>query len=289
MPVIQIPLNVSGFWVPRIGRSHETTGSLGASLTLEPPVVFRIGAGSCPLVVNGICLDDYHPLVRELSSLGVSIHGASPVPLGVGSAVSGAIALALAYSYLYLRKGGRPDSVEVGRLAHRVEVETGGGLGDVICQITGGGLVVRTRPGPPGIGEAVPVPVERDVEVTLGVMEDRMTTRDMLRRYMEAFASVGSKVYKEFLGEPSLESFLRLSLEFSTAVGFMTPWLREILAKRLGGLGDGVLGYFAKKSLLVVVHRPNMGPQVRGALKGLCRYSLLPFKLSRHGFTVSPW
>ena len=39
-----------------------------------------------------------------------------------------------------------------GQIAHKVEISLGGGLGDVIAQ-TGKGLVLRTLPGAPGIGE----------------------------------------------------------------------------------------------------------------------------------------
>ncbi len=288
MVAIRVPLNVSGFWVPHRGESHESTGSLGASLTLEPPAVFRITRGSCPILLNGVCIEEYHPIAQELALEGVSVHGASPVPLGVGAAVSGALAIALAYAHLYTKEGGEPDALRVGALAHRVEVETGGGLGDVICQTTGGGLVLRRRVGPPGIGEATPVPVE-DVEVTLGVLENRITTREMLRRYADRLADVGPKVYGEFLTEPGLKSFLRLSREFSAALGFMSREMSEKLETSLRRLSDEVVGYFVKKSLLVVVHRPGAGPAVREAIEKACSYSLPPFKLARQGFAVVPW
>lgn len=280
-------MNISGFWVPQRGRTHRDTGSLGASLTLEPPVVFRVTRGSCPIRINGVCIDEYHPIVRELLAAGVSVDGLSPVPLGVGSAVSGALAIALAYTYLYLRGGAEPDPRDVGALAHSIEVEVGGGLGDVICQIVGGGLVLRRAPGPPGVGEATPIPVE-DVEVTLGVFIDRITTREMLLKFADKFMSIGPKVYREFISKPDLRNFLRLSREFSMAVGFISQRMANELEKALGDLTDGVMGYFVKKSLLVVIHRPGMGLAVRRAIeRGGC-YSLPSFKLAKQGLTVLP-
>ncbi len=288
MVAIQVPLNVSGFWIPQRGETWETTGSLGASLTIEPPAVFRVTRGSCPVLINGTCIEDYHSIARELALAGLSVCGTSPVPLGVGSAVSGALAIALAYAYLYTKEGGEADATRVGVLAHRIEIETGGGLGDIICQVLGGGLLLRRKPGPPGVGEAIPLPTE-DVEVTLGVLENRITTREMLQRYAEKFADVGPRVYGEFLAKPDLRNFLRLSREFSIAVGFMRQEMLERLEASLRDLQGEVIGYFAKKSLLVVVHRPGAGLAVRRAIERVCSYSLPSFKLAKQGFTVAPW
>ncbi|MEM1935474.1 MAG: hypothetical protein QW740_03530 [Sulfolobales archaeon] len=285
MVIIQVPLNISGFWIPYRGRTHEDTGSYGASLTIEPPAVFKVTRGSCPVYINSVCIEEYHPVAQELSAAGVSIYGLSPVPLGVGSAVSGALAIALAFSYLYLKKGIRPDPADVGLLAHKIEVEVGGGLGDVICQFVGGGLVLRRKPGPPGIGEAIPIPTE-DVEITLGVLRERMTTKEMLSRFADKFTSVGLEVYRRFTVEPSLKSFLKLSKEFSIDVGFMPRETVEVLEVEFRNI-RGVLGYFVKKSLLVVVHRPGISSSVRKIVERVCCYSLPPFKLSKQGFTVS--
>lgn len=285
MVTIKVPLNISGFWVPHIGGSPETTGSLGASLTIEPPVFFRITRGNCPLVINGVCFEDYHPVVQELRRVGVSVKGLSPAPLGVGAAVSGSLALALAYAHLYLR-GARFTINDVGMLAHRIEVETGGGLGDVICQVTGGGLVVRRKPGPPGVGEAIAVPTE-NVEVTLGVLARRLTTREMLNTYMSKFVDVGTKIYREFISRPSLSNFLKLSKDFSLLVGFVTRDDINAIDRAIEGLAGSVLGYFLKKSLLVVVHRPGVASEVRRAIERFCAFTLPPFKLARYGFTVS--
>ncbi|MEM2006208.1 MAG: hypothetical protein QXG17_00775 [Sulfolobales archaeon] len=286
MVTIQVPLNISGFWVPHRGKTHEDTGSLGASLTIEPPAVFKITRGSCPVYINGACMEEYHPITQELSAAGVSVYGLSPIPLGVGSAVSGALAIALAYSYLYLKQGIRPDPSDVGLLAHKIEVEVGGGLGDVICQTVGGGLVLRKKPGPPGIGEAISLPVE-DVEVTLGVLGDRMTTKEMLTRFADRFMNVGLEAYRRFIAEPNLRSFLRLSREFSKGVGFMPQEIVDRLEAEFSSLLDGVLGYFIKKSLLVVVHKPGMSSSIRRIVEKICSYSIPSFKLSKQGFTVS--
>lgn len=286
MVVIQVPLNISGFWVPQRGETYRDTGSLGASLTLEPPAIFLVTRGSCPAYVNGICLEEYHPIVQELLATGISVHGLSPVPIGVGSAVSGALAIALAYSYLYLRKGSELNSTDVGTLAHRIELEVGGGLGDVICQTTGGGLVLRRKPGPPGVGEAVPIPVE-DVEVTLGILGNRITTREMLFRFSDKFSDVGLRVYREFISKPDLRNFLRLAKEFSMDVGFMSQEMVNSLEAAFGDLLNEVIGYFVKKSLLVVVHRPGIGSAIRKVIEKACCYTLPSFKLAKKGFTVS--
>ncbi|MCS7100011.1 MAG: hypothetical protein RMH84_00810 [Sulfolobales archaeon] len=285
MTTVLVPLNISGFWVPYRGDSYLNTGSVGASLTLEPPVSFKLTRSSCPLYLNGVCFEEYHPVARELLRLGISVHGMSPVPLGVGSAVSGAIAIALAYAYLHLSEGGELDAGRVGLLAHRIEVETSGGLGDVICQLVGGGLVLRKKPGPPGIGEVVSIPV-RDVEVTLGVLGERITTKEMLLKFADRFAAAGSRAFTEFTEKPELEFFLRLSREFSIEVGFAPREVFRRLDEVLRSLSGAVLGYFIKKSLLVVVHELGLSSAVRSAISRFCQYSLPPFKPAKRGFTV---
>lgn len=280
-----MPLNVSGFWIPYRGSSYLDTGSIGASLTLEPPVVFKLTRSPCPLYLNGVCFKEYHSIVRDLLHLGISIHGLSPVPLGVGSAVSGAIAIALAYTYLYLSRDAEVGVNAVGSLAHRIEVETSGGLGDVICQSVGGGLVLRKKPGPPGVGEAYSFPT-RDVEITLGVLEERITTKEMLYKFADKFTAIGPRVFKEFVDKPDLENFLRLSREFSMGVGFMSRETSRKLDEAFRNLSEIVLGYFIKKSLLVVVHEVGYSSAVRQAVDRLCRYSLPVFKLAKQGYVV---
>ncbi len=284
MTLVEVPLNVSGFWIPVIGSSHLDTGSLGASLTLHPPVVFRVSRSISPVSINGVYLEDYHKVSEYLSNRGVSLYGNSPIPLGAGSAVSGALAIALAYTYLSLTEGVDPSTRSIGILAHRIELDTRGGLGDVICQLTGGGLVLRRRAGPPGYGEAVRVPVEEDVEISLGLLSRRLTTREMLERYWDTFVKAGREAYAAFLLRPSLRTFLEVSRRFSAEVGFLTPEIASKLDNALAPLSGKVMGYFIKKSLVVVAHEPGLSEALRDRLaKGLCYYVATPFRLAREG------
>ena len=284
MTLLEVPLNVSGFWIPVRGASYLDTGSLGASLTLYPPALFRISRGSGPPSINGVYLESYHEVSEYLMRRGITLYGSSPIPLGAGSAISGALAIALAYTYLSLTEGSDPDMSKVGLLAHRIELDTGGGLGDVICQLTGGGLVLRRRPGPPGYGEAVRVPIEEDVEVSIGLLSRRITTREMLEKYWDTFIDAGRRAFSSFLSRPSLRTFLEVSRRFSAEVGFLTPELASKLDKVLAPLSGRVLGYFIKKSLVVVVHEPGLGELVRDALmRGLCYYVASPLSLAREG------
>ena len=285
MTLVEVPLNVSGFWIPVKGSSYLDTGSLGASLTLHPPAVFRVSRGSDPPSINGVYLEDYHQISEYLRARGVTIFGSSPVPLGAGSAISGAIAIALAYTYLSLTEGeDSPSTHRAGVLAHKIELDTRGGLGDVICQLTGGGLLLRRRAGPPGYGEAVRVPVEEDVEVSLGLLSRRLTTKEMLERYWSTFIRAGYKAYSDFLRRPSLHTFLEVARRFSAEVGFLTSEIALKLDKALAPLSERVLGYFIKKSLVVVVHEPGLGGDVRDRLMNeLCYYVATPFRLAREG------
>jgi pantoate kinase len=90
------------------------------------------------------------------------------------------------------------------------EVNLGAGLGDVIAQ-TGNGLVLRTKPGAPGIGEIKSF--NHDVYIawkTFGGIETSEIIRNS--RYHNIISSSGSKYLELFEDEPTLENFLAFSL-----------------------------------------------------------------------------
>jgi len=231
-------------------------------------------AEGCAVEFEGKCIEG-GPVEVILGEERVADHLTvrSSIPPGVGGAVSAFISLSL--SCEAMRARGRPCSTseglfEASRMAHRAEVIALTGLGDVIAMITGGGLVMRLLAGAPGIGRAVAVedPGLGSVEFTLAQTGRGATTPEILRTMWRKIYENGVRAYKEFEDNPGLEAFLDAAHRFSKEVGFLEEGLEEELRRALAPYyrRGSVLGYYVKKSLLVVAHEEGIGAEVAQAL-----------------------
>ena len=235
-----IPHHVTGFWLPRYAEDPLTTGSLGAGLLLGYAVAqFRDGG----VYYNG-----------EFLGGGPGVEIRSTYPLGYGYAGSAVVNIAK-----YVRLRGL--SLEAFQMAHAAEVTAGTGLGDVLAIYTGGCLVVRTRPGAPGVGEAVGYPCPPLAAVT--VHTKRLETAAMLRDLRTVLEVEGRKAVERAV-DGDFYTFLETARRFSTAVGFLSKELDAELA----GL-RGAVGHYAKKGVLVVVAERDRADDVAERLKRL--------------------
>lgn len=289
MVIYRAPHHVTGFWVPVRSGSPETTGSLGAGILIEPGMeASPKSVQNCASEVGGSCVE-----VAPISILSregtASVSARSSIPLGKGGAVSAF--LSLAYSCEILRQRGVPCTSGEGLsraalMAHAAEVASLTGLGDVIAMLTGGGLVVRTRPGAPGFGSAEPLrdPDLWRVEVTVAVLERPMTTPEMLRSMWDRLSEAGRLAFERFISSPSLESFLAISRDFSRRMGFLTRDLEEKILRSLGSLvaGGSVAGFYAKKSLILIFH--ERGAEIPEGLGRTLGGYTLRCRVSEKGF-----
>ncbi|MEM1610179.1 MAG: hypothetical protein QXQ57_00855 [Sulfolobales archaeon] len=255
-------------------------------------IAYEKPASSCIVEVGDICFDKgpVEVITRE-KRVAHGLYIRSSVPLGIGGAVSAFTALAL--SCEALRAEGRDcrskeDLLEASRIAHRAEVLALTGLGDVIAMVTGGGLVMRLKPGAPGIGYAIAI---RDstldfVEFTLAQIDRRITTVDVLRDLWDRIYRYGREAYRGFEKNPSLESFIEISHRFSQEVGFLDKDLKSSLDKTLSPYhGKGyLLGYYAKKSILVIAHEKGLGDEIASAIGGIVKRVLGIYRISYEGF-----
>ena len=114
-----------------------------------------------------------------------------------------------------------------GQIAHRAEINLGSGLGDVIAQ-TGRGLVLRTQPGAPGIGEIKSF--EHDVYVaykTFGKIDTSEIINDS--NFKRVISEAGIKYLELFESEPTLENFLSFSNRFSHDINLMSEEVENII------------------------------------------------------------
>ena len=171
-----------------------------------------------------------------------------PIGAGFGTSAASAFSLTLALNeYLDLRY----SEDLCGQIAHMAEVNLGGGLGDVIAQ-TGHGLVLRTSPGAPGIGEIESF--ENDVYIAWKTFGGIETSEIISNPHHKAIISeAGVKYLELFKEEPSLKNFLDFSRNFSKETNLMSDEVKnqieyfnsssDILGSSMAMLGNTVFAF----------------------------------------------
>ena len=274
---IQVPLHVSGFWVPYYGLTPALTGSIGAGLTLKPYLTARVTGVDGAVFLNSVEIRGglRNSIVRLTGVERFGVTAEAPAGLGEGFGLSAALAIAMAVS-AQLASRRELCLEEAFRHAHITEVENLTGLGDVIAEALGGGLVVRVRPGPPGLGEAFSIKVRDKVNVS-AVLIGRTTTPEMLKDFAGRISLYGREALAKFLRDPGLELFAESAQLFSRLTGMMDPEVEgrvnDILKQAVRS--GCVINFFVKKSLLVVIHGSECLDEVTRELSTLGRVRLL--------------
>ena len=181
-----VPSHITGFFSIHDNPDPLLKGSLGAGVLLDKGVITEIdfkenfdlgrvndndlnpdllNSDELLIIINGK-RDEYNEVIilktidlmkkaldkEDISLSGVVINQIIQVPIGCGFGTSAASALGVAISINELFDLGL-SLEECGQFAHLAEVELGTGLGDVIAELSKG-IVLRTKPGAPGYGEA---------------------------------------------------------------------------------------------------------------------------------------
>ena len=163
-----VPSHITGFFSISDNEDPLLKGSLGAGVLLDKGVITEIDnnkeadSNGLSILINGK-KDEYNEVIilktielmeKEISFdlENVIIKQTIQVPIGCGfgTSASSAIGTAICINE-YFDLGLSIE--ECGQFAHLAEVELGTGLGDVIAELSKG-IVLRTKPGAPGFGQA---------------------------------------------------------------------------------------------------------------------------------------
>ena len=163
-----VPSHITGFFSIFDNENPLLKGSLGAGVLLDKGVITEMekdeeaDSNGLSILINGK-KDEYNEVIilktielmeKELSFNleNVIIRQTIQVPIGCGfgTSASSAIGTAICINE-YFDLGLSIE--ECGQYAHLAEVELGTGLGDVIAELSKG-IVLRTKPGAPGVGQA---------------------------------------------------------------------------------------------------------------------------------------
>ena len=160
-----------------------------------------------------------------------------PIGMGFGTSAGGALTAGLALrEALALPLTGN----QVGKIAHVSEIQCQTGLGTVGSLTVGGGLILVTEPGAPGICQIDRIPVSPDYVIVAGFYDSRIPKTVLSSPERKAQINrYGKKALQQILAEPSLENFLASCWDFAQKAGFATENVRRLvhLAEKAGAIG----------------------------------------------------
>ena len=235
------PAHITGFFEIRDGFDDPLRrGSRGAGVCLAQGVETEVEttdkAGRVNIFINGVPSSSSAIVSKmvaarllELSrSSGLSIQHKIRVPIASGFGTSGAAAIGIALAGSEALGLGL-SQLEAFQLAHAVEVELKTGLGTVAGEYCGG-LEVRSKEGAPGYGEAFKVRLNGSYSVVAlhnGPLETSKFLSDP--EYRKKINSIGKTFSDLMVRNPNLETFLRLTGEFSEAINLGNNHLRSVM------------------------------------------------------------
>lgn len=223
-----VPGHITGFFSIENHDVSLKNGSCGAGFLLSKGVRTTISpADEFEIEVNqgdSTVIDEVLSILEVETNFKIAQDIQLPIGAGFGTSAASALSLSLALNrFLDL---GYSDEL-CGQVAHMAEVNLGAGLGDVIAQ-TGNGLVLRTSPGAPGIGEIKSF--EQDVFIaykTFGEIETSEIITDS--KHKEIISASGRKYLELFEKESSLENFLSFSNQFAHEIGLMSEEVKNLV------------------------------------------------------------
>jgi len=223
-----VPGHITGFFTIENHDISLKKGSCGAGFLLSKGVKTTISkADELTVDINqGDCtvIDEVLSIMEIDTDFKITQDIQLPIGAGFGTSAASALSLTLALNE-FLNLGYSRDLC--GQIAHMAEVNLGGGLGDVIAQ-TGHGMVLRTQPGAPGIGEIKSF--KHDIYIgwkTFGGIDTASIIRDP--HHNEVLSDTGLKYLEFFEEKPSLRNFLDFSCRFSHETNLMSDEVKELV------------------------------------------------------------
>ncbi|WP_439025463.1 pantoate kinase [Haloarchaeobius sp. DT45] len=222
-----VPGHITGFFSAHPNADDPTkAGSRGAGLTLTDGVEVTVRPSTEQVVtLNGdpIEVESVETVLRTLDA-GATVEAETPLPLGAGFGVSGAMALgtALATNKVFDRKLSENELVTI---AHGAEVQAGTGLGDVVAQARGG-IPIRLEPGGPQHNLLDAIPARARVEYcNIG----QLSTAEVLSGDTDQLSEAGKRALSRVVKEPTLASFIFASRRFAREAELLTPEVTAVI------------------------------------------------------------
>ena len=252
-----VPGHITGFFTIEDYEFNLKKGSCGVGFLLEKGVKTTVSpADDLEINVNrgdDSVINEVLKILNVDNEFEITQDIQLPIGAGFGTSAASAFSLSLALNE-FLDLGYSVDLC--GQIAHMAEINLSAGLGDVIGQ-TGKGIVYRTEPGAPGIGNVKSY--EHDVYVAYKTF-GKIDTSDIIEdpHHVEVISDVGWKYLDYFKEKPSLKNFLDFSNRFAHETELMSEEVEslvdyfnscdDILGSSMAMLGNTVFAFANDKS-----------------------------------------
>jgi pantoate kinase len=278
------PCHITGFYHRMMDYSSDLkSGSIGAGVSLAEGVSTRVtvyeatpkntfdisinGAMTDDAIVSKKVIGDYVRLIKR--PLHISVCHETRIPVGFGLGTSGAAALSLSISLNDALRTGL-SVTECAQLAHCAELYCKTGLGTVISEFTGG-LELRTLAGAPGIGRIEKIPL-RGMSV-VAICLSPISTSQSISRLEFRLTMKATNFLKQLMLSKSVNDFLRLSYEFSTALKIIGGRCNSVIQLLLSNGFIGSVALFGETVFTLVPN--NEINSVLQILKDYDRYCIV--------------
>lgn len=233
-----VPGHVTAFFSPQWDDVPSRTGAIGAGITLSDGVTVRVEpADRTAVTLNGREIE-MAPVSSALEELGVTmtVTADSPLPVGAGFGVSGALTLGAVLAAAHVGDGARSEN-ELVSIAHGAEVRASTGLGDVVAQARGG-VPIRLAAGDPGTGrlDGIPGPATFEYYSFGELATDEVITGDTA-----ALSAAGERALEALMERPTLARLFALGRRFAREAGLLTPPIERVLEDVRAAGGDGMM------------------------------------------------
>jgi pantoate kinase len=160
-----------------------------------------------------------------------------PIGMGFGTSAGGALTTGLALKEAL----NLPLTYnQIGEIAHLAEIQLQTGLGTVSSLTVGGGLILVTEPGAPGVCKIDRIPINPDYVIVAGFYNTKISKTILSSfEHKTTINRYGKAALEKILEKPCLETFLSSCWTFAQRAGFASYGVCELvdLVVKAGAIG----------------------------------------------------
>lgn len=247
------PGSATLFFVPNREQNLLKKGSKGVAICVETGITTKVErSDTMDIRFNGIPIDNsiQEEVARILKFTG-KIFSNSDLPPSSGFGLSAGAALTTCASIM----GGNSRIGEIYRVAHKIELQRGTGLGDVQSQIEGG-FHVRLKGGsfPFSVTERI---LEEQTELVVLPFRKKTPTGEIMRSKsnLDEIVKDGNKAFISFMKKPTLQNAFVVGRKFAIDSDLVSPKASKILEDLKGKfasvslIGDSIIAIYDEETM----------------------------------------
>ena len=219
--------------------------------------------------------------VSEKYAVSVEHQIAVPIGMGFGTSAGGALTTGLAIKEAL----NLPLTFnQIGEIAHSIEIQLQTGLGTVSSLTVGGGLILVTEPGAPGICKIDRIPLNSDYIIVAGFYNKKISKALLSSpEHKNVINHYGKQALTKILKTPCLDVFLSNCWSFAQKAGFASNEVRELVETSVRAGAIGAAQNMIGEAVHAVVLKENASAVMEAFKKILPENQVLACKLDFQG------